>query len=316
LAGKRRQEEQISTPYVSYNCDKLANDKTIPFQHIFPDSPSTYKGIMSYLSLSRNDMNVLGRIKDPGADPTSMVVTDPSLPRDPHITDAPVYERVAGRERKIILGIQQAELQAAGNHSNSTENLLACYQERLSKLDKLIREHPNYASARNNRVQVFRRLYGDGILIEGAAIECLHRDATAEERKEAAATALGDLETSLRLLSPVTPAIPLSPQVTNTLSLAYTQRAAIYHTTAKLAASHRLSAPEGRHEANWSTLDFEEAAARDFAMGAKFGNEIARGLAVSVNPTAKLCGQMVREAIKREYGPAFASRRGEKDGNP
>ena len=45
----------------------------------------------------------------------------------------------------------------------------------------------------------------------------------------------------------------------------------------------------------------------DFAMGGRYGNEIAKGLAVSTNPTAKLCGQMVREAMKKEYGPGFAS---------
>jgi len=262
---------------------------------------------MAYLSLSRHDINVLEKIKDPEADPTSLVLTDPSLARDPHITDASVYDGVAARERGIILEVQQAEVRAAGNQSKSDENLPGCYREQLSKLDELIREHPNYASARNNRVQVFRRLYGDGMLVEGAATLCLYRDASAEERNAAAATALEDLETSLRLLSPPKLVVAVSPQVAKTLSLAYTQRAAIYHTTAKLIGSHRLSAPEGRDEAGWSTLDFEEAAARDFAMGAKYGNEIARGLAVSVNPTAKLCGKMVREAMKSEYGPAFAS---------
>ena len=54
-------------------------------------------------------------------------------------------------------------------------------------------------------------------------------------------------------------------------------------------------------------IDFEEAASRDFALGGRYGNEIAKGLAVSTNPTAKLCGQMVREAMKKEYGPAYAA---------
>lgn len=61
-----------------------------------------------------------------------------------------------------------------------------------------------------------------------------------------------------------------------------------------------------RREASWKKLDFEEAASLDFAVGGRFGNEIAKGLAVSTNPTAKLCGQMVREAMKKEYGPAFS----------
>jgi len=49
-------------------------------------------------------------------------------------------------------------------------------------------------------------------------------------------------------------------------------------------------------------VDFEDAASRDFVMGGRYGNEVAKALAVSSNPTAKLCGDMVREAMKREYG--------------
>jgi hypothetical protein len=262
---------------------------------------------MAYLSLSRNDINVLEKIKDPEADPTLTLRTDPSLPRDPHITDAAVYERIAAREREIVLSIQQAEIQSARVRSSSTETLLTCYRGHLSELDDLIRDHPNYASARNNHAQALRRLYGDGMLVEGATTQCLHQDATAAERKSAAAITLEDLDASLRLLTPSRWSIALSPQVAKTLSMAFTQRAALYHATAKLRSSHRLSVPDGRREAGWSTNDFEEAAARDFAMGGKFGSEIARGLAVSVNPTAKLCGQMVREAMKREYGPEYAS---------
>jgi hypothetical protein len=36
-------------------------------------------------------------------------------------------------------------------------------------------------------------------------------------------------------------------------------------------------------------------------MGGRYGNEIAKALAVSANPTAKLCGEMVREAMRKEY---------------
>ena len=59
------------------------------------------------------------------------------------------------------------------------------------------------------------------------------------------------------------------------------------------------------NEAGWTKTDFEDAASREFALGGRYGNEIAKGLAVSTNPTAKLCGQMVREAMKNEYGPSF-----------
>lgn len=72
-----------------------------------------------------------------------------------------------------------------------------------------------------------------------------------------------------------------------------------------LARGGELEVDSSRREASWKKLDFEEAASLDFALGGRFGNEVAKGLAVSTNPTAKLCGQMVREAMKKEYGPAF-----------
>ena len=53
----------------------------------------------------------------------------------------------------------------------------------------------------------------------------------------------------------------------------------------------------------WTVVEFAEAASRDFWMGGRYGNEVARGLAVHANPTAKLCGQMVKEAMRREFEP-------------
>ncbi len=55
----------------------------------------------------------------------------------------------------------------------------------------------------------------------------------------------------------------------------------------------------------WSSADFEEAASRDFQMGGRYGSEIGRVLGVAVNPTAKLCGAMVKEAMRREFGAAL-----------
>ena len=54
----------------------------------------------------------------------------------------------------------------------------------------------------------------------------------------------------------------------------------------------------------WQVIDFEEAASRDFFMGGRYGNEIGKALAVHTNPTAKLCGQIVQEAMRKEFMPA------------
>lgn len=87
--------------------------------------------------------------------------------------------------------------------------------------------------------------------------------------------------------------------------MAHTQRAALYLKTARLMLSRSLDIDGTLEESKWERLDFEGAASRDLAFGGRYGNPIAKGLAVSVNPTAKLCGQIVREAMKKEYGPSF-----------
>lgn len=261
---------------------------------------------MAFLSLSRRDVNVLEKIKDPESDPSLGVFIDPSLPKDPHIRDAQIYEQLSRRERDIVLAIQRVEIQYATQQSRQTPDaaVIQCYRDCVSQLGDLINEHPHYASARNNRVQALRRLCGDTMLVAQVPQlpHVLLRELDEGQRWETAHTVLSDLDQSISLLTPVGTYPRLSPQAARTLSLAHTQRGALYHMTAKMLALGTVSMPEGRREASWTKLEFEENASRDFAMGGRYGNEIAKGLAVSTNPTAKLCGQMIREAMKREYG--------------
>ncbi|TEA07473.1 Tetratricopeptide repeat protein 36-like protein [Colletotrichum sidae] len=262
---------------------------------------------MSSTILSRHDVSVLDKIKDPESDPSTCVLVDASLPRDPNVTDTALYEIAIQRERDIVLSMQYLELQLAGLRPRSVADPVREYKVLLSKLDDLISENPNYASARNNRIQALRRLYGDTMLLAKAPAtpQRLIESPDGEEVARQVQVVLSDIDKSISLLTPRTIYGAMSPQAAKTLSLTHTQRAAIYHTTAKLAAEYPLNVGSGRREFKWTKLDFEEAASHDFAMGGRYGNEIAKGLAVSANPTAKLCGQMVREAMKKEYGPSF-----------
>lgn len=255
--------------------------------------------------LSRRDENVLDKIKDPESNPVTAVIVDPSLPKDPAITDSAVYERVSQREKDIIRSMQQLEMQLAGlKVAEATADPIEEYQACVARLGSLISEHSNYGSARNNRAQALRRLYGDTLLLQAADAQALVKEANSEEKAQAAMTVLADLDEAISLLTPKSMFASISPVAGKTLSLAYTQRAAIYHATAKSPSAHQLDLGE-RKEAGWSKLDFETAASRDFSLGGRYGNEIAKGLAVATNPTAKLCGQIVREAMQREYGPEF-----------
>lgn len=262
---------------------------------------------MDSSSLSRRDENVLEKIKDPESDPSTAVLIDSSLPKDPNVTDPGVYERVSKREKEIIVSMQQLEMQLAGlKVTTPSTDPVNQYHTCVSHLEVLISECPKYASARNNRAQALRRLYGDSVLLRASDPRALDKDASSADRLQAATTILDDLDEAVYLLTPKSLFGSISPIAGKTLSLAHTQRAAIYHATVKTfsAGCQDLG---GRKEHRWSKVDFETAASRDFALGGRYGNEIAKGLAVATNPTAKLCGQMVREAMKKEYGPAFES---------
>ncbi|KUI60643.1 hypothetical protein VP1G_07814 [Cytospora mali] len=265
---------------------------------------------MAYLSLSTRDLNVLGKIQDPEYDPSLVVQVDESLPKDPNVTDITEYDRIAAEERTIILAVQQAELQFAGLRPKTEADPLDLYKKCLAGLSTLISANPSYASARNNRAQASRRLFGDGMLVMGVepSDKPLVARSDPEEMLSAGSRTLSDLDTCISLLTPTGPQPRLSRQAAKTLSSAHTQRAAIYLQTSKMLAKGGVVKVEPeRREISWQKIDFEEAASRDFALGGRYGNDIAKGLAVSTNPTAKLCGQMVREAMKKEYGPAFTA---------
>ncbi|KAL1877058.1 hypothetical protein Daus18300_002668 [Diaporthe australafricana] len=264
---------------------------------------------MASVSLSTRDLNILEKIQDPEFDPSQAVQLDESLPKDPNVTDVTEYERLATEEGRLVLTVQQAEMQLAGPGPKTGIDPLKTYEECVAGLSELVSMNPSYASARNNRAQAARRLHGDGMLVSGLepSDSPLSLAGDPEERRSAARRTLADLDACISLLTPSGSYPRLSRQAARTLSSAHTQRAAVYHQTSKMLAKGGVLdiAPE-RTEIGWQKIDFEEAASRDFALGGRYGNEVAKGLAVSTNPTAKLCGQMVREAMKKEYGPAFS----------
>lgn len=262
---------------------------------------------MASATLTQHDVNVLEKIKDPDFDPSTGVQLDSSLGRDPHITDSELYEQLVRKEQNILASFQHLEIELAGLILGAEGELVHQYKACIDQLSQIINEFPDYASAKNNRAQALRRLYGDSMLVtkaEGSS-QGIALEAAEHEVKEAAVTALTDLGNAIRLLSPQTCFAALSPQQARTLSLAHTQRAAIYHETAKRLSKDSLNISESLKEKNWERLQFEEAASQDFTLGGRYGCNIAKSLAVSTNPTAKLCGQIVREAMKKEYGPEY-----------
>src|SRR5438105_4289155 len=90
--------------------------------------------------LSTNDSAVLEQLFDPESAPTpSPIVIDSSLPAFPHITSHKDFTQLRSLE---VLAIRAAEANDAA--------------KALSLLSQAISQEPKYASAYNNRAQVYR----------------------------------------------------------------------------------------------------------------------------------------------------------------
>ncbi|KAF3929590.1 hypothetical protein ABW19_dt0208468 [Dactylella cylindrospora] len=236
-------------------------------------------------NLSTHDSTVLEQIFDPESAPTPSPVTiDPSLPTFPHIKS---YADLTSLRSSEVLAIRAAE---GGN-----------IPQALSLLSQAIDSQPKYCSAYNNRAQVYRMT----VAVSGE--EGMDNLFAADvETRETVLKAYKDLTTAINLASPRTPTEPISPQTAKMLANAHTQRATILHTTSK----HFSERPEGvkltkELEGLGDLGAWEEAASRDFFWGGRYGNELAKAMAVHTNPYAKLCGSIVKEAMKKEIGEAF-----------
>lgn len=246
------------------------------------------------INLTGNDKIVLSQLFDAEAAPTSNILVDRSLPDEPRFENRQLLAGIKEKEAAIIIRVEAA-LKNPGHFSDREIALKEAYDA----LTSLTTAFPGCASVRNNRVQVLRLQRGDDLIVPQVEGEISYSILSL------GCTALADLNSAISLLSPSTPQAAVSPGQCRTLAQAYTQRGALYYAASKTLASDArlpLVTVPVPALALWTATDFEQAASRDFFMGGRYGNEVAKALAVHTNPTAKLCGQMVQEAMKREYG--------------
>ena len=243
----------------------------------------------AHLGLTSNDDTILSKIFDPESTPNARPMVDSQLPKDPHIDDV-TLEKIQSRERVIVENIES--ILQTGEESDIGRKVKL--SEAYSQLSSLVDTYPQAASAKNNRAQLSRMMLGPSLTSRPKENE--HTTVSLPSLP----TLLQDLDKAIELASPPTAGQAVSPFQCRILGQAYTQRAALFHAASKepnlMARFHEL----GTTFCNWDVDDFEEAASRDFFMGGRYGNEIGKALAVHTNPTAKLCGQMVQEAMKRE----------------
>lgn len=243
--------------------------------------------------LTGNDSAVLSQLFDPEATATSNVLVDPSLPDEPRFENRQVLAEIKEKEKAIVSRVEAA----LKEHERSWEQTVAL-DEAYDALTGLVDAYPQCASIRNNRAQLLRLKHGDNLIIPRVSF------GVSDKLLSRGVTVVSDLDWAISLLSPSTPLAAVSPGQCRTLAQAHTQRGALFHAASKTLSMDihvpYVRAPAGGLAA-WTSLDFEQAASRDFFVGGRYGNEVAKALAVHTNPTAKLCGQMVQEAMKREY---------------
>lgn len=246
---------------------------------------------MSSVNLSKGDSKVLAQVFDPESGPAKVeVLVDPLLPLDRHIQDDILFSKLKLAEREAIQLIENFEK----SNDRSEQAKVNAYRQALLLLDHIIESNPSYASARNNRAQLRRWRFSDRNML------CQRRGKEDIEARAAAPATVDDLKQCISLASPRRPQDAVSPSQGRLLAQAYTQLGALYYAASKdLEGSEQVEIVDEESK-SWNKDRFEEEASRLFYLGGLYGNEVAKALAVHTNPHAKLCGNIVKEAMRKE----------------
>jgi hypothetical protein len=234
-------------------------------------------------SLSSNDSAVLQALFDAESSPASTVTIDHALPPLPCIPADGDLEALKARE---VYAIRQLQ------HDSSREAIEGV----IAELDAVITENPSYPSAHVNRAQALRMLAEGGGHIDGNDGES---SLFLPENSDIATRLFADLDQAITLAKPSSPNSPISPLQARILADAHTHRGYLLLKAAKIE-------PEKRKQGGLVWLrrlesdQLEQMASVDFFSGGRYGNKAAQQLAVQTNPYAKMCGAIVREAMRKE----------------
>lgn len=230
-------------------------------------------------ALSSNDAKVLSALFDPESSPSASIKVVPQPPQSlPHIPDS-LLPTLQAAERSAILPL------------NTQKPSLDDANAAIKALGELIEQHPTYASAYANRAQALRLRVED----EDRMFE--------DENADTTEALLADLARAIELASPASPQDPLSPLQARLLATAHTHRGYLLLKAAKAAGEANLqSGPKELRGRDKDSL--EEMASREFFLGGRYGDKTAKELAVRTNPYAKMCGAIVKQAMREEMGDA------------
>ncbi|KAJ5994217.1 hypothetical protein N7451_009941 [Penicillium sp. IBT 35674x] len=244
-------------------------------------------------SLTSNDAAVLQALFDAESSPSSGVTVDSSLPPWPATVNLSQEDLLLVKNREIEI---IRELQPSMNPTSKD------VESAVNKLDDLLAQYPTYPPAYTNRAQALRMLVdlqsNDITGTGNGSDDTLFTPQAAE----VSSRILADLGQAITLATPASPADPLSSGQARLLADAHTHRGYLLLKAARVKKTQALQAevvgPDRLRRLGADQL--EEMASRDFFLGGRYGNKVAQQLAVQTNPYAKMCGAIVKEAMRKE----------------
>ncbi|KAG9587892.1 hypothetical protein KCU77_g1490, partial [Aureobasidium melanogenum] len=181
---------------------------------------------------------------------------------------------------------RSTELRIISQLQSDTSDLKNVHKA-INDLSSLIEHSPGYASAYVNRAQANRLLIPTSGLFTS-------------DYAEASGQLLKDLQKGIQLAAPPTPDQQLSTHQTTVLAAACTHRGFLLLKIADIIRSDEQVHGVSDTLQSASAESVEEQASKDFAAGGQYGSKEAREMAVRTNPYAKMCGAIVKEALKKE----------------
>jgi hypothetical protein len=224
--------------------------------------------------LSFNDARVLNALFDPETLPSSVAKSKDSAAIDTSLAPYPSIPA----SHILDLEYQQNDIIRRVSSNSSIDEIEGAIQE----LDCMVAKWPNYPSAYINRAMLRR------MKLESQIQDSQHIFTQSTSAIEPLFT---DLSRAIHLSLPSSsPSAPVSTYQAKILRTAYSHRAYLY-----LKAAETETRLQGLEKS-----ELEELASKDFASAARYGDEVAREMSVRTNPYAKMCGAIVRNALREE----------------
>ena len=229
--------------------------------------------------LSPHDSSILTALFDPESSPSSGIKVSTHLATLPHISGT-LLQSMQSQEAAAIRPL---------NIPFPPEELI---RTSIKALSDLIFSHPGYAPAYLNRAQATR------LQLDASSSHGLFHPL----KQSLLSSMLSDLGMTIKLTTPSSRAAPISQLQADLLVKAHTHRGYLLLQTTKAVseATSDSSAALPPELAGKDRERLEEMASRDFFLGGQYGNKLARQMSVQTNPYAKMCGAIVKEALRKE----------------